>query len=178
MPTSIGSSGVTFPDSNTQAFPSKVLQVVQTVLTSTFSTSSVSDTALTGLSASITPKSSTSKIMIIVEIGASACFNSNYGTFFSLYKNGSVITGALGVASGSRRQCTFGCRTYNFANYAVATTNYIDSPATTSSTTYAVYLGMESSNAGSSLVNTSGNSSNDATVPLSVSTITLMEIAP
>ena len=67
-----GTNGLTFPNSTTQASASKVLQVVQAVKTDTFSTAS-SYTSVTGLSASITPSSSTSKILVTVSLGAVKC---------------------------------------------------------------------------------------------------------
>jgi hypothetical protein len=46
----------------------KVLQVVQTTKTDTFTTTSTSFTDVTGLSVSITPSSASSKILIFSEI--------------------------------------------------------------------------------------------------------------
>jgi hypothetical protein len=61
-----------------------VLQVVSIPKTDTFTTSSTSDVAITGLSATITPTSATSKILILVNIGVSGTTGTDYGIFFSL----------------------------------------------------------------------------------------------
>ena len=61
-----GSAGITFPNgSNAQAAPSKVLQVVTANTSGAVSTTSTSYVD-TGLSCSITPLFSTSKILIMV----------------------------------------------------------------------------------------------------------------
>ena len=46
-----------------------VIQAVSTSLTSTFTMSGQTQTAITGLSATITPQSTTSSILVIVTIG-------------------------------------------------------------------------------------------------------------
>lgn len=159
------------------SYPGGVLQVVQTVKTDTFSTTSTTDTLLTGLTASITPSSSSNKIMVIVEIGASATFNNDFATYFSLYRNSSVITGARGTQVGSSRKiCSFGSRSATFNQFAAPSMNYLDSPATTSATTYQVYVATENASSGGSYINTSGSSSDSVSTPLTISTITLMEI--
>jgi hypothetical protein len=111
------------PDANAPS--GSVIQVVQGVLTTT--TSTTSTTFITsGLTASITPTSTSSKILVCVN-GGKAYIGSNYLLTCALYRNGSAISGP---------------------NYTVAEGNpvgtnhsqmYLDSPATTSATTYTVY---------------------------------------
>ena len=61
----------------------KVLQVVQTVKSDTFSTSSTTFTDVTGLSVSITPSSTSNKILILASISGSQDVGVN-DVFFGL----------------------------------------------------------------------------------------------
>jgi hypothetical protein len=58
-------SGATLTNSGTATGFGKVLQVVSTTKTDTFTTSSTSLTDLTGMSASITPSSTSNKILVL-----------------------------------------------------------------------------------------------------------------
>ena len=60
-----------------------VLQVVQTVKTSIFSMSSLSWTAVTGYSATITPTSSTSKILVMFSHSQTTDYNGGTGWYSS-----------------------------------------------------------------------------------------------
>lgn len=153
-----------------------VLQVVSTTKNDTWSTSSTSDVAVTGLSATITPTSSTSKILILMHVGATSTNTSDYATFFSLYRGGSIVSGAVGNASGTRKVCSFGHRSSAYPRFSAVGMQYLDSPASTSSLTYQLYAAMESGG-GSSYVNISGVTADGASVPLSISNITFLEIA-
>ena len=154
-----------------------VLQVVQgTPKTDTFTTTSTTDVAITGLSATITPTSATSKILVLVNIGASGTTSADYGVFFSLYRSASLITGAVGNTAGSRKVCSSATRNIGIANTQSSSIMYYDSPGSTSSLTYACYAAMESGG-GSACINRTGNDSDISNLPRTVSTITLMEIA-
>jgi hypothetical protein len=145
--------------SNTNFPAGSVLQVVQ----GTYSTSvsnSTTTLADTGLTATITPKSATSKILVIVNQngGVKSSANSNNSIRVVLQRNGSQI------ASASERA---GLNTLS-ADYYLETiaVTYLDSPATTSATTYKTQF---------------ANFVASATVYIGLvgetSTITLMEIA-
>ena len=108
----------------------KFLQAVQGTLTSTFSTSSSTYVAI-GLSATITPSSASNRIVIIVSIPnfGSASYHTGQST---VYRNGVNLAGGnayMGMCSNQSYQGQFDQMCYS----------YIDSPATTSSLTYAVY---------------------------------------
>jgi len=155
-----GTNGVTFPSgSGTQAAQSKVLQVVN----ATYSTQVQNNTSTytdTGLTASITPLFSTSKILVLVnQNGVVRLAGDNYAqVYLQLHRSGSSILTILTAWS------------YNggsgFYPTASASACYLDSPATTSSTTYKTRF-MQGSN------------SNGAQVQAGdcASSITLMEIA-
>jgi hypothetical protein len=107
-----------------------VLQVVQATSVSQFSTASTSFVT-TGFSASITPTSSTSKILVF----ASAAVLGNQTSCQPIY---TIYRGATNIGDSARG---FG-QVYSAAGAmdAQGAIYYLDSPATTSSTTYTVYL--------------------------------------
>ena len=176
MSTIIGGSSpsITFSDSTTQTtaftgsasqitsgtLPSaqlptgSVLQVVNATYgteTSTTSTSYVT----TNITASITPKFSTSKILVICTVPAQSNGSCNCAiTLFRGTVAGTIIFGGNGFANMAGS-------TYS----SVASVAYLDSPATTSSTTYTVGF---KSGTGSTVWTSVSNT---------VGTITLMEIA-
>jgi hypothetical protein len=111
-----------------------VLQVINSTYSTFFSTTSTSFSA-TGLTLTITPKFSTSKILILIQV---ECYNdvANKGGDLTIYKNGSnLASGSLG-----RMYPIIGQLAVNIP------INYYDSPATTSATTYTLYA--KSANAG------------------------------
>ena len=120
-----GSNGITFPNSTTQISAGSVLQVVSTNSTVGLGTSSTSYVT-TGLSASITPKFSSSKILILItgQTYSSASVNS---TYLGIYRNSTLIFENAGSYSGAGGVSGF------------SSINCLDSPATTSSTTYTLY---------------------------------------
>jgi len=158
-----GSSGQSIPKA---ALPTgSVLQVVQSVKTDASTTASTS-LVTTGFSASITPTSSTSKILITVSgMEGSSQINLNRYTIYRGANNLSsntyfVTTQHLG-ATGNTPQITTALNIV-----------YLDSPATTSSTTYTLYF---SSDDGSNTVSFNGRNGGSANA--GIATMTLMEIA-
>jgi len=150
-----------------------VLQVVQTAKTDTFSTTSAMPTFVdvTGLSASITPTSSSSKVLVTVTAflgngGAS------YGSAVNLLRGSTSI--AIGDSRGSTTRCFGGGQTASTANTLPVTVCFLDSPATTSATTYKVQLSSESG--GTALIGGSYRS-DLAQVVSTPSIITLQEIS-
>jgi hypothetical protein len=114
--------------STTPAAGGKVLQVVQGITPSSYTTASDSATA-TGFGLSITPTSNTSKIL--------ATLTGDMDTGVS--NNQAVVTirrGATDLSSGS------GGSVFSAANRMIGSISvvFLDSPATTSSTTYNIYF--------------------------------------
>ena len=110
-----------------------VLQIVS----ATFSTQSESSSAsyvATGLTASITPSSASNKILILYSLPLRNS-TANINVVHSIFKNSSNILGSFGAGIH---------KTDSTAIMAVATANYLDSPNTTSSTTYEIYVKPES----------------------------------
>jgi len=118
-----------------------VLQVVQINYSTTFSTTSSSYVA-TGMSASITPSSTSNKVMILAQYQIGN--GSSYWSYSTFYRNGTTNLAATGsgnpVGSYNNNSTDFHIPTYY---------GYLDSPATTSSVTYALYV--KSSSAGSTV---------------------------
>jgi hypothetical protein len=161
-----------------------VLQVVSTTKTDTFSTSSLitasggSLTAtganVTGLSASITPSSATSKILVTVNIGGTNGTSGAAQAILLLLRGSTVI----GAGTGSAGRPGINARGYyNDTNTAVPVSfSFLDSPSTTSSTTYQVNLGTDASGQAVYL-NRTPNDADSIICPRFSSTITVMEIA-
>ena len=150
-----------------------VLQVVSTAKIDSFSTtSSMAD--VTGLSVDITPSSSSNKILILVQIGVAGL---DSGVGVRLLRGSTDIL--LPASSGSRRlHSTTGQFTplsspfqYGVANAPIM---FLDSPNTTSATTYKVQAGVLSSTI---YVNMTPYDLDNGNASRATSTITAMEIA-
>ena len=145
-----GNSGVIFPNSTTQASAGQVLQVVNTTTTSGISTSS-SSFVTTGFSVSITPKFSTSKILVLLMGGTADNGSTTPSVAISttIYRSSTNLGNATyglvtsGGISGSRNNAPLAC-------------SVLDSPATTSSTTYTAYC-ASTNTAGTVNFNTYGS---------------------
>lgn len=138
-----------------------VLQIV----TATYSTATANNTntfADTGLSASITPYSTSSKVLVFVNQTGSGKAAGNSGTTLEirLLRGASVITEHGGIAYNATSQQVI---------VGTAAFMYLDSPATTSSTTYKTQFANSVNATGVIVQNNSGRAN--------VSTIVLMEIA-
>lgn len=151
-----------------------IIQIVQTVKQDSFS-ASVSRTsfaAITGLSASITPSSTSSKILVQFSVMTSM-EGTNGAPAIILYRGGSPLSGARGTSGSSANITAGACFGYT-SNVPTGNINmlYLDSPATTSSTTYQCYLSSDQSGSYTTAVNRNNSGSNTGYI----STITLMEI--
>jgi len=124
-------AGITFPNgSNPQAAPSKVLQVVNSTYSTATSTTSTSFVT-TGLSASITPLFSTSKILVLINDCMQIGGTSDNGGGLLISRGGTNIWNSSNT--GLYIYTASGSTSYNSQMVNII---YLDSPATTSSTTY------------------------------------------
>lgn len=153
----------------------KILQVVQTVKTDTFVASNAGDTAITGLSASITPSSTSSRILIMYSVNYDSN-RGNSGGGFRIYRGGTMLTGANGQPAGTRYTTNndFGANANADQSLMSRSFTYIDSPASTSSLTYQIYQYQDSTF--TTFINRSRNDFDNGDDPRVASTITLMEI--
>jgi hypothetical protein len=150
----------------------KVLQVVQTVKTDTFTTTATTATDITGFSASITPSSASNKILVLVNLMSSSGTGMITGSHL-LLRGSTIIAG--GDAAGNR--ATGFCSTGPWdGNWQGINGNaiFLDSPNTTSSTTYKIQVIKEAS---TYYLNRTGRDTDDAWHCRSASTILLLEIA-
>ena len=155
-----GTNGLTFPNSTVQASAGQVLQVVNATFTTEVSTSS-STYSDVGLTATITPKFTTSKILVLVTHAGSRK-QTNTTTLSTRLLRGSTVINYIDDNGGSN-----GSTTLN--NFGGTGGNFLDSPATTSATTYKTQF--------ASYTNSAAVVINNANLNNSTSTITLMEIA-
>jgi hypothetical protein len=141
-----------------------VLQVQSTTKTDTFSTASSTFVDVTGLSATITPKSSSSKILVSVYI-----FNGSDGGHhngFNIVRNSTNIAQPPTYTYSASVGASFAGST----DSRTSAITHLDSPATTSSVTYKI---QTRTSGGTMYVNRRG----DVSSVSAVSNITLMEIA-
>ena len=147
-----------------------VLQVVQTVKTDTFSTASTSYTDVTGVSVSITPSSSSNKVLVMVEANSSTTGGNN--AMFRLKRDSTTLS--VGDAAGSRSQAAYQQRV-NDTNAALnGSITLLDSPSTTSSTTYQLQTKVQG---GTVDINRTAANTDGAAYARTICTITAMEIA-
>ena len=149
-----------------------ILQVVQTEKGDTFSfTPSSTPEFGTVMSATITPSSTSSKILVVYTMNArSSATNAGHGT---RVLRGSTAIG-IGDTNGSRTRVGMGSF-FNSSDYRnrCITQVILDSPSTTSATTYNLQIGGES---GSAYVVNAGNSDSSA-YSQSCTHLTLLEVA-
>ena len=149
----------------------KVLQVVSASKNDTFITTSTSFVDVTGLTANITPSSSSNKVLVTVLLGRLATDDGG-GVSAQLDRGGSSVydlaqgNAADGFATGGG-----GGMTNNNRKNDVGFIQYLDSPSSSSSLTYKVRIKRVS--AGSAYINRWGLNDDQGCV----SSITLMEIA-
>ena len=149
----------------------RVLQVVSTAKTDTFTTASTSFTDVTGLSVSITPSSATSKILVLAQVNGLDDFGVSNG-WIQLVRDSTNID--MGDAAGSRSRVS-GQFSAPFAGAMVLQSlSYLDSPAATTATTYKIQARTGS---GTVYINRSKTDTDSASFPRGASTITVMEIS-
>lgn len=157
-----------------------ILQVVQTIKTNNFQTTTAgTDTwvDITGLSASITPSSTSSKILIFTEIQGAGL-----GIYYTLCafrwtRNSAALTGALGDTRTNWFRATAGFQRASFDGNSSFRVNmtYLDSPGSTSTQTYQVQGQVESS--GFCINRTLNDTGSAAYSATAASSITLLEVS-
>jgi len=110
--------------------------IVQAVKTDTFTTTSATFVDITGLSATITPSATSSKVLIIAGIATSI----TAGSPGFLRLTGGNSSAFVGDTAGSRTLCIQAVYDTDDNGFALEgfPLIYLDSPATTSATTYKV----------------------------------------
>lgn len=152
-----------------------VLQVVQTTKTNAFSTSSTQPTFsdVTGLSVSITPSSASNKILVLCSFQMSSD-NATVVASARLVRGSTAIF--IGDASGNNARASAATglsQTYSAAGSAIV---FLDSPATTSSTTYKIQM-AKGEGGGNVYMNRPGDGDTGYNRSMTPASITVMEIA-
>ena len=156
----------------TTATAGKILQVVSTIdKAQSFSVTGSNTAEYAALNTTITPSSSSNKILIMVSIafGASGTDDGQYG--FRLYDGSSVITDAYNTNASSDGQSAFLSLDNQF-DFIQTNFTYLYSPSTTSATTIKIYVKGDTNR--TVYVNRWGTSASKG----GVSTMTLLEVAP
>lgn len=175
--TRVNNTDIVTPD-----FPGAIIQAVQGTKSDTFSTTANLGTkaAVTGLSASITPTSATNKILVQLHMHVGASIDTHVA---GLILRGSTEIG-IADANGSKTRNSFACGIRANSNgsagiadwcTAMISQSVLDSPATTSATTYSVKIGGNGS--ATVTVNFDERNTDGATdTSICISTITLYEV--
>jgi len=166
LPTGNGGTGAT------SFAPGKVLQVVSTNKTAVESINSSSDnfTNISGLSATITPSATSSKIFIVASVNYTLN-NNTYGSLGGIR----IQRGTTGLNIGGESLSSgtvVGQNESSIYGRATLPIQFLDSPSTTNATTY--NIGIKNSIGGTVTCLINGNKSGGN---VGSSTITVMEIA-
>ena len=144
-------------------------------------TSNSTPQLIPGLSATITPKFNTSKILVQVVLHAS--IGGNYAGHYIVLRRGSTDIN-IGDAAGNRTRGSIALQSATFwddnsgANYSTgqASLNFLDSPATDTAVTYGLYH-ADADGTNALYVNRARNDSDSNNYIRVSSTITLMEVS-
>jgi len=160
---------------------SAVVQVKSTTLTSTFSVSATLGTfaAVTGLTVAITPTSASNKVLVMCSLTCDNAASTAQG--ISAILTGGNCSSYRADADGTRQRAA-SVQSKGSSNRVPANLNllFLDSPATTSATTYGVGINYVA-NSGTPetiFVNRPALNDDNTFTGLGASTITVMEVAP
>ena len=152
----------------------RVGQVVSTLKSDTFSTASTSYADVTGMSVSITPTLATSKVLVMVQYVTG--MSGDIIVFTQLLRDSTALS--IGDAASSRTRASnamspsagSGPNTYVYNSDSII---FLDSPATTSATTYKLQMSV---NTGTGYLNRSGQDTDNLISARTASNITVMEV--
>jgi len=144
----------------------KILQVVSTTKTNTFTTTSTSYVDVTGVSQAITPTSATSKVLIIITGVTGQTSNADLNRF-NIVRDSTNIGQSTGGATANETSFIYLLVAKVGVPFAIS---FLDSPATTSATTYKLQMAVSG---GTGTIGRHGQNSNSG----AITTITVMEVA-
>jgi hypothetical protein len=153
-----------------------IAQVVSTAKTNTFTTSSQTFTTVTGLTATITPSSTSNKVLVTAQISYTPAdsLGTNGMGFFKVTRGGTDIY--IGDAASNRVRTVFGGRNQVVGDLVLlsGSIQFLDSPSSTSALTYQVEArGVDGS---SVFVNVASSDQDVNNRPRGASSITVMEV--
>ncbi len=153
----------------------KILQVVSTTKTDTSSTTNNDNFEdISGMSVTITPSATSSKILVMVDMRLST--NTGRNIAYRLMRDSTQIY--MGDAAGSRTRATGAIRLTDDARGEMQSEGaiHLDTPSTTSATTYKVQW-TNTYHSESSYINRSQQDTDNNDRARTASSITVMEIA-
>jgi|DEB0MinimDraft_6_1074348.scaffolds.fasta_scaffold90646_2 hypothetical protein len=158
----------------------KILQVVSTTKTDTFSASvSAGGTVdITGLTATITPTSASSTILVYATVHGSNSSTQRGQISFLIQRDSTPVL--VGATAGSRTSVSgynYIHNTHNNESMSGASIVGMDSPATTSAITYKITAHLPNNATNTVLVNRTWNDADANYTARPISTLTLMEVS-
>ena len=163
------SNGTTVIDAGSLSAGGKVLQVVSSTKTDTYASNPNNSYVDIGLSAAITPASSSNKVLIQISLMGAGVNGANIANF-RLLRGSTVIY--QGDADSSRGRGFSTAMEIDQYTQMSNSGTFLDSPSTTSSTTYKVQVRSNNT----VYVNRASTTQDDEGNFRTASTITLMEI--
>lgn len=153
----------------------RILQVVSTTKTDTFSASLAgsSTISVTGLAVTITPTSATSNVLVSWDITGTT--DGARGAYVIIDRGGTSI--GIGDTAGSRSLVTGSGVTYSPTMMTGSAGSHLDSPATTSPTTYTVQLFNSRQGSQTVYVNRTATDTDQSDFGRAASRITVMEVS-
>lgn len=160
----------------TTATAGKILQVKQAVKSDRQTIQSQTLVDITGMSVSITPSSTSSKILVDYSLVVFA--NAQYYTMRLLRNSDSTIfIGDTNPNATSQSRGAFGTYQASYVNAMTVAQKFLDSPNTTSATTYKLQAHCPYSSSYIIAINSAVNQDNYTYMTNCVSSITVMEVA-
>ena len=177
----IDSSGLSMGSGMKLTSTGHILQVLQATKTDTFSTNSQTFVDITDLEVTITPLSTSSKILLLYNVSCGV--TNGHSVIKAVRTIGGTTTDVLvGDADGSNR-VRANNKIYNTSTYNTTYTTYsmvgqiLDSPNTTSAVTYKIQGASPYSASYTLVVNRTGTTSDISWDARTSSQITVMEVA-
>ena len=153
----------------------KILQVVSTTKTDTFSeslaTATMSTSNITGLEATITPSSASNKVLVLVEINGATSGDPTVAG--QIFRDSTAV--GIGATAGSRTSMS-GFQ-HGAGQQSRLSMSFLDSPATTSAVTYG-FRNFNASTLTRTIYCNRGSADTDTAIyARTASTITVMEVS-
>ena len=154
----------------------KILQVIQTVKKDRFTAQSQTPVDITGLSVSITPSSASNKI----RVSSSVYVNANsvyYAMRLARDSDNTIFIGDVNGSNTAQTRATFGGYMSSAYETQTIVTSYLDSPNTTSATTYKMQIYCPYSSSYAVAINSTYATDNYSYITNGTSSITVEEVA-
>ena len=163
--------------SNLSNTTGKILQVIQTVKKDRTTIQSTSLVDIAGMSVTITPSSSSNKVLIKYSIVAYMNSAQYWNMRLLRGSDSTIFIGNQNASATSQSRGSFGGYTTSYVDARVIAQEFLDSPNTTSATTYKLQAHSPYDSSYIIGINSSPHLDNYTYMSNCVSTITAMEVA-